>query len=101
MDGEHNLSLVIILYGIWSCVCYLLILFVLSRKHDVFHDYDAGIVYDTHVHASSKALDWTDFATEKPAAREVEGWLPAEYYFDVNLVFVSRVCMCVRNMHVW
>ena len=81
-----------------SSVCVSL-LFVLStksnnvsNKHDVFHEYSVGIVWDTHVHTVCGALKWSKFKTERPAAREVEGWLPNKYFFDVNLVFVSTLC---------
>ena len=58
--------------------------------HDVHQIYDRGIICDTHVHSSFENLEWADIGlTADNASRQVEDWLPKEFWKDINPVFAS------------
>ncbi|KAH6566932.1 hypothetical protein BASA82_000737 [Batrachochytrium salamandrivorans] len=56
-----------------------------------------GIGVDTHVHRISHRLGWTrDLKTPEHSRKELEGWLPKQYWGDVNHVLVGwgqTVCL--------
>ena len=60
-------------------------------QHNVHKKYDAGIICDSHLKATFVSLDWSEhYSDTNNVAHVVEGWLPKEYYFDANPVFVSN-----------
>jgi len=58
--------------------------------HDVHGMTESGIICDTHLHAVFKALGWADSdANADDAARQVEAWFNADYWYDVNPTFAG------------
>eukprot|EP00842_Homolaphlyctis_polyrhiza_P000461 jgi/Hompol1/1415/HPOL_004718-RA len=65
------------------------------------HGQNMGIGVDTHVHRISNRLGWAHTATKTPehTRKELEEWLPREYWQDINHLLVGwgqTVCQPVR-----
>ena len=50
---------------------------------------NVGIVVDIHLKKCFQVMRWTDADSPDDIARQVEGWLPEEYWPKVNEVFAG------------
>jgi len=60
--------------------------------HDVFHKREGHIIVDVHVAKSCINFEWTKVIDAKSAdaiAKEVEAWMPSDYYYDLNRTFAG------------
>lgn len=69
-------------YGIGRKICMLIM-------QDVHFDYEAGIVNDSHFWDASRNLVWTKETSVNNIAREMEAWLPKNWWRPINPLFAG------------
>ena len=67
--------------GIGPKMTYLVLNIVTSKVH--------GICVDTHVHRISNRLQWVSTKVPEATRKELESWLPKEYWHDTNRLIVG------------
>ncbi len=67
--------------GIGPKMAYL----IMNTVTDEIH----GICVDTHVHRISNRLGWVNTGTPEETRKELESWLPRQYWHDTNKLIVG------------